>query len=34
MSETSDALAVPVDITLRRPTLVGVPAMPILAAPW
>ena len=33
MSEQSDALAVPVDVTMRRPTLVGVPAMPILAAP-
>ena len=33
MSEKSDALAVPVDVTMRRPTLVGVPAMPILAAP-
>jgi GNAT superfamily N-acetyltransferase len=30
MSEKSDALAVPVDVTMRRPTLVGVPAMPIL----
>ena len=33
MSEKSDALAVPVDVTMRRPTLVGVPAMPIPAAP-
>src|SRR5215831_4375252 len=33
MSERSDALAVPVDVTMRRPTLFGVPAMPILAAP-
>ena len=33
MSEKSDALAVPVDVTMRRPTLSGVPAMPILAAP-
>ena len=33
MSEKSDALAVPVDVTMRRATLVGVPAMPILAAP-
>src|SRR5919199_1188956 len=33
MSEKSDALAVPVDVTMRRPTLFGVPAMPILAAP-
>ena len=33
MSEKSDALAVPVDVTMRRPTLFGVPVMPILAAP-
>src|SRR5215510_10256949 len=33
MSEQSDALAVPVDVTMRRPTLFGVPAMPMLAAP-
>src|SRR5262247_1543696 len=33
MSEKSDALTVPVDVTMRRPTLFGVPAMPILAAP-
>jgi mycothiol synthase len=33
MSEKSDALAVPVDVTMRRPTLFGVPPMPILAAP-
>src|SRR5262249_60641681 len=33
MSERSDALAVPVDVTMRRPTVFGVPAMPILAAP-
>src|SRR5919199_2738773 len=33
MSEKSDALAVPVAVTMRRPTLVGVPAMPMLAAP-
>ena len=33
MSEKSDALAVPVNVTMRRPTLFGVPAMPILAAP-
>jgi N-acetylglutamate synthase-like GNAT family acetyltransferase len=33
MSEKSDALAVPGDVTMRRPTLFGVPAMPILAAP-
>jgi hypothetical protein len=33
MSEKSDALSVPVDVTMRRPTLIGVPAMPILAAP-
>jgi mycothiol synthase len=33
MSEKSDALAVPLDVTMRRPTLFDVPAMPILAAP-
>ena len=33
MSEQSDARAVPVNVMMRRPTLVGVPAMPILAAP-
>jgi len=33
MSEKSDALAVPVDVAMRRPSLFGVPAMPILAAP-
>ena len=33
MSEQSDARAVPVNVAMRRPTLVGVPAMPILAAP-
>lgn len=33
MRAQSDALAVPVNITMRRPTLVGVPAPPILAAP-
>jgi hypothetical protein len=33
MSDKSDALVVPVDVTMRRPTLCGVPAMPILAAP-
>jgi hypothetical protein len=33
MSEKSDALAVPVDVTMRRPTLSGVQAMPTLAAP-
>jgi GNAT superfamily N-acetyltransferase len=33
MSEKSDALTVPVVVTMRRPTLFGVPAMPILAAP-
>lgn len=33
ISEKSDALAAPVDVTMRRPTLVGVPAMPMLAAP-
>src|SRR5438876_9240412 len=33
MSEKSDAPAVPVNVTMRRPTLFGAPAMPILAAP-
>jgi mycothiol synthase len=32
MSET-DTLAVPLDVTMRRPTLFDVPMMPILAAP-
>jgi hypothetical protein len=29
MSEKSDALAVPVGVTMRRPTLFDVPAMPL-----
>ncbi len=33
MSEKSNALGVPVDVTMRRLTLFGVPDMPILAAP-
>jgi GNAT superfamily N-acetyltransferase len=33
VGEKSDARAVPVNVMMRRPTLVGVPAMPILAAP-
>src|ERR1044072_8874847 len=33
MSEKSDARAAPRNVMMRRPTLVGVPAMPILAAP-
>jgi mycothiol synthase len=33
MREQSEALALPVDVTMRRPTLVGVPALPLLAAP-
>jgi GNAT superfamily N-acetyltransferase len=33
MSEKSDARGVPVNVMMRRPTLVGVPAMPTLAAP-
>jgi len=33
MNERSDALAVPIAVAMRRPTLGGVPAMPILAAP-
>lgn len=33
MSEKSIVCPVPVDVVMRRPTLLGVPAMPILAAP-
>ena len=33
MPEQSDARAVPVNVMMRRPTLVGIPAPPILAAP-
>src|ERR1041384_5629776 len=33
MSDKSDALTVPVDIIMRRPTVLLIPAMPILAAP-
>jgi mycothiol synthase len=33
MNESSDALALPIAVAMRRPTLLGVPAMPILAAP-
>jgi len=33
MGEKSDALAAPVNVMMRRPTLSGVPAMPIPAAP-
>ena len=33
MSEKSDARAGPVNVMMRRPTLFGVPATPILAAP-
>ena len=33
MGEKYDALALPVEVTMRRPTLFGVPSMPILAAP-
>ena len=33
MNEKSDARAMPVNVMMRRPTLVGVRAMPILAAP-
>ena len=33
MREKSDARAAPVNVMMRRPTLSGVPAMPILAAP-
>jgi GNAT superfamily N-acetyltransferase len=32
MNESSDALAVPIAVAMRRPTLVGIPAMPILPA--
>jgi mycothiol synthase len=32
MNESSDALAVPIAVAMRRPTLLGVPAMPILTA--
>ena len=33
MGEKSDARAVPVHVMMRRPTLFGVPAVPMLAAP-
>jgi len=33
MSEKPNALAVPVDVIMRRPTLFGVSAMPMLAVP-
>ena len=33
MRQQSEARAVPVNVMMRRPTLFGVPAMPILAAP-
>jgi len=33
MNQSSDALAVLIAVAMRRPTLFGVPAMPILAAP-
>lgn len=33
MREHSDAFVAPVDVTMRRPTLVGVPPLPTLAAP-
>src|SRR5262245_3354244 len=32
MREQSDARAVPVDVTMRRPTLFGVPAIPMVAS--
>ena len=32
MNESSDAVAVPIAAAMRRPTLLGVPAMPILTA--
>lgn len=33
MSEQSDACAVAVNVMMRRPTLIGVPTMPVLSAP-
>jgi hypothetical protein len=33
MSEQSGAHSVPVNVMMRRPTLVGIPEMPILGAP-
>ena len=33
MTEKSDVLELPTDVTMRRPTLFAVPAMPILPAP-
>jgi hypothetical protein len=33
MRETSDASSAPVNVMMRRPTLVGIPALPTLAAP-
>ncbi len=33
MSEKSDVRAVPVNVMMRRPALVGLPAMPLLAGP-
>jgi GNAT superfamily N-acetyltransferase len=33
MSEKTDALTVPVNVLMRRPTLVGLPPMPMLPAP-
>jgi len=33
LSKKSGALAVPVNVTMRRPTLANVPALPTLAAP-
>jgi mycothiol synthase len=32
MNESSDELAVPIAVAMRRPTLLGVPAIPILSA--
>src|SRR5436853_2938837 len=32
MNASSDALAVPIAVAMRRPTLLGVPAMPSLTA--
>lgn len=33
MNGQSDACAVPVNVMMRRPTLIGVPTMPVLSAP-
>ena len=33
MNNKSDALAVPINVTMQRPTLLDIPAMPLLPAP-